>query len=163
MVLILFSCNSNQNAIKENAEKATTCPPDVECNAEIVLNQTMVLKEDTIGQLYPVFEEKKGTHVIKHSYVRKGLPEIADDGYSETVYFEINDDTKSLDIDDKDLIGHKLIVQKACFCPGAGYELITDGSLRLESTKKSYHISVSYNSDKELKLKELNFTVQLKS
>jgi len=162
LILIAFSCNTSQNSVKENAEKTTACPPDVECTAEILFDQTMVLKEDTIGQLYFQFEEKEGSHIVKHAYIKKDRPEIADDGYSEVVFFEIDDDTKRLDIEGEALKKHNLIVQKGCFCPGAGNELITDGTLKVDRTKKGYAVSISYNSDKQLQLNQLNFTVQRK-
>ena len=117
----------------------------------------MALKTDTTGQLYIQMEDKEGSHVIQHVYNYPGKPELADDGYTEKVYFEIANDTESLNLKDDALKNNKLIVQKACFCSDAGYELITNGSLRLESTRKGYDVNISYNSDKELKFYELNF------
>jgi len=159
LLLLLFACNSTQNAMDGNAEKSTKCPPEVECSAELLSNKTMVLKEDTIGQLYIQLEDKQGSHVIKHAYIKESRPGLADDGYSEIVYFEITDETTSLDIGGEQLKQHKLIVQKGCFCPDAGNELVSDGNIKLKQTKKGYDISISINTERQLRLKELNFTV----
>ena len=143
-----------------NASTSSNCPPDVECSAEILMNKTMVLKEDTIGQLYIQLEDKEGTHVIKHAYIKKSRPGIADDGYSEIVYFEIDNQTKRLNLQGKELKKHKLIVQKGCFCTDAGYELITDGQLNVKVSKSNYDVSVSYNSEKTLKLYNVDFSIK---
>lgn len=119
----------------------------------------MVLKEDTIGQLYIRLVNKEGTHVIKHSYIKESQPGLADDGYAEIVYFEIEDGTKSLDIEGKELKDHKLIVEKACFCPDAGSEIITEGHLKMTKSKTGYNVEIDYTSSRVLKLNALAFSV----
>jgi hypothetical protein len=159
LILLFLSCNSTQNTMDNSSEQAPKCPADVECYAELISNKTLVLKEDTIGKLYVNLIDKEGTHVVKYYYVKKSQPEIADSGYAEVVFFEIDDEETSMELKANDLKQAKLIVQKSCFCPEAGYEMITNGHLIVNKSNKTYDISLTFSSSKELKLNALNFSV----
>jgi hypothetical protein len=156
--VLLLSCNASKNNLDTNKKKMTDCPDDVDCFVEVLDNKTMALFEDTTGALYIKMEDKEGSRVVKHVYRYEGSPMIADDGYEEVVYFELDATTEKLEVKDKSLSNHKLIVQKSCFCTDAGYETIQEGKLVYSKTKTGFDVKISYNSTKKLKLYDLEFS-----
>jgi len=54
--------------------------------------------------------------VFKYTYVAPDEEQIADDEYSEYIYFEIDSDLDSFFIENDALKDTKLILTKSCFC-----------------------------------------------
>ena len=159
ITIALISCSANQSKSQPNAQRSIKCPENVNCYVEVKKDTSLLIKKDGTGQVYIQFAEKKGVNTISHIYDYAGKPELADDGYTEKVYFELEAGTKNLNLVDEELDSSKLIIEKGCFCRDAGYELITNGKLSLSETKTGYHVEVSYTTDKNMKLNSLYFDI----
>ncbi len=125
------------------------CPEDGTCTWSIQGDTNLVMKEDTIGALYPVFEKEEGTHTIKFSYERAKKEGLADSGYKELVYFRIPWDTKSLTLKDEALQEVGLTYGRLCFCRGAtGYQPVNKGTLTLTKAENGYHVILTFENGK---------------
>ena len=156
--LIFFSCKSLEE-LKEEPQ----CPKGYECNAEVIANKTLLILEDSIKKIYPKLEDSDDFHVVKYTFKYEGQPEIADDTYVETIYFQIPQDAKNLTLSGKGLAKVKLMAQKSCFCPDAGYELIKNGNLNVEKHKNSFRIKLKYDSERNMRVNSLQTTVEIKA
>ena len=159
IVLICFLCLSCKSIKFEETPK---CPKNYICNTELLSHKSIKLSDDSIGKIYPKFEDDKNFHVIKYTYQYKGQPQIADDTYLEAIYFQIPQDTKNLKLSNKQLSEAKLIAQKSCFCRDAGYELVKIGHLNIEKQKDTYYIDIQYESSRNMEVNNLQTTVKLK-
>lgn len=153
-LLSVMSCKTTKPL-----EQKPECPKGYECKSELMADKSIDILEDTIGKLYPRFEDSDEYNVFKYTYKYEGRPEIADDTHFEAVYIQIPKDTKSFNIKDKELSTMKVLVQKSCFCKEAGYELIQNGNLKIEKLKNSYNVQLEFVSDREMKLNKLQTNV----
>ncbi len=154
-LIVVLSCKT-----LKPLEQKPECPKGFECKSEIMNNKSITILDDSIGKLYPKFENSEDYNVFKYTYIYEGRPEIADDSYEEAIYFQIPKDSKSLNIKDKELSEVKMLVQKSCFCRDAGYELVSNGNLKLEKLKNSYNIQLEFVSKRNLKVKNLETNVK---
>jgi hypothetical protein len=152
----MFSCNS-----LKNLEESPDCPEGYECATEIMKNQSISIMDDSIGKQYLKFEDNDRYHTIKYSYSYKGRPEIADDSYSEEIYFQVPVGTTELKIENKGLADLKLTQAKHCFCPDGGYEVIDQGKFELLKDNNTYYISLELQTEKDVKVKSLQTKVSL--
>jgi len=125
---VLLACQS-QKSLNTQYEKretlSTFCPEDGNCTFEVLTNSSLNLQTDGIGQLYP--EVKKGNKtVLKFEYKRSVDPRIADGGYTEIVYAEIDPKTENLSLSDEQLTSANVVFGRLCYCKGqAGYFELT--------------------------------------
>ncbi len=156
MTLFLMSCQT-----LKNFEASPECPEDYDCNVEMISNSFITILEDSIGKKYIKIKENDAYHVIKYSYSYKGRPEIADDGYHEEIYFQIPVDQNEIMLNDKNLSDANLIVAKHCFCPDAGFEVVSDGKLEVTKTKNTYVVDLNFSTEKNMKVNHLKTKVNL--
>ncbi|RRO25625.1 hypothetical protein [Flavobacteriaceae bacterium 14752] len=156
VLLSLMSCKSTKTI-----EAKPECPKGYECDTEILKNQSIKLKEDSIGKTYMNTIPDDDYHIIKYTYKYSGQPDIADDTYVETFYFQISKDTKNLSLGGKELSNAKVLAQKSCFCRDAGYELIKQGHLDIQKQKESYYLKFNYEPDRNMKVKTIETQVKL--
>jgi len=156
VLIFVVSCKS-----LESIEEKPACPKGYECYTEILKNQSIKLLEDSIGKIYINTIENDAYHIIKYTYKNPGKPEIADDTYIETFYFEFPKDIKNLALKDKQLSKAKVLAQKSCFCPDAGFELINQGQLDIEKHKTTYQLKFEFKSKKTLRVKSIETQVNL--
>ncbi len=169
LIIILFAnaCkttkeNSDTNSIEEHNVVMEECPEKGECTLKVMKNSSLTIKEDTIGQIYPVIE--KGDYlVVEYTFLIKGPEGTADGNYSETLHFEIPNATKQLNLKDATLQDVDLLFGKHCFCKGeAGYYKVKKGELKLSKTSKELSIEVTYIVyETTQKTKQLSKTIQL--
>jgi hypothetical protein len=138
--LAFYSCQSQ----KQIAQSLTTsynledyCPQDGSCSFEILHQRSLTMKTDGIGALYPVIE-KGNRSVLKFEYKRNQDPNLADDGYKEVIYAEIDSKLKTLKLEDQSLSKAKVYFGRLCFCRGqSGYFPVKQGELIIEEQKDS--------------------------
>lgn len=135
---VLLACQS-QKGLNAEDEKggtlSTFCPEDGNCTFEVLTNSSLSLLTDGIGQLYP--QVKKGNKtVLKFEYKRTVDPRIADGGYTEIVYAEIDPKTEELSLSDEQLSSANVVFGRLCFCKGqTGYFQIDQGTLVISTAK----------------------------
>lgn len=153
--LVMMTCKG-----VSNLEEKPDCPEGYECYAEVLVDKTINLLEDTIGKTYIRLENDKNFNVIKYTYYYEGDPQISDDTYQENIYFQISKTKPNLELTDEELSEVKLIIQKSCFCRDAGYELIKDGNLKINRQNNTYNIQLSLQSKKQMKISGFETSIQ---
>ncbi len=173
LIVILFSLNACKTT-KDNQEvsdvKSTedssvimeNCPENGECTLKVMKNSSLTIKEDTIGQWYPVIEKGEGM-VIEFTFLKKGPEGTVDGDYSETLHFIIPNNTKQLNLKDTSLQDVDLLFGKHCFCKGdAGYYKVKKGDLHILKTSKELTIDITYIIDETTQeTKQLTQTIKL--
>ncbi len=156
VLLSVMSCKSTKTI-----EAKPECPKAYECDTEILKNQSIKLKEDSIGKTYMNTTPDDDYHIIKYTYKYPGQPDIADDTYVETFYFQVPRDAKNISLSGKELSTAKVLVQKSCFCRDAGYELIQQGQLDIQKQKESYYLKFNYEPNRNMKVKSIEAKIEL--
>ena len=173
LIVILFSLNACKTTkdnnkvldVKSTGDSSIVidkCPENAECTLKVIKNSSLTIKEDTIGQLYPVIE-KGDDIVIEYTFLKKGPEGTLDGDYSETLHFIIPDNTKQLNLKDVNLQDVDLLFGKHCFCKGeAGYYRVKKGELHILKTSKELTIDITYIVDETTQeTKQLTQTIKL--
>jgi hypothetical protein len=153
LMLCLTACKTQEKTSTTKGQQGTTitnCPEGGNCSFEILKNKTLEVKTDGIGAKYPQLREGQKT-VLKLEYKKKSNPELADDGYREIIYAEIDSATTTLELKDNDLQQAKVLFGRLCFCRGqTGYYSAKKGSFNITTDKNG---STTYNFN--LKISEV--------
>lgn len=156
LFLSVFSCKSI-----DNIEEQPKCPIGYECYAEVLKNKSISILKDSIGKIYIEFNEDNSHNVIKYTYKYPGKPNIADDTYIETFYFQVPKEARNISSVDKELMNAKVLVQKSCFCPDAGYELVQKGQLNIKKQKETYYIKFEYDPNRNMQVNLIETEVKI--
>jgi len=128
-------------------ERPTTCPEDGQCSWTLMANKTLLLKEDSIGALYPKFEASKTLHVLKFEYIKDTDSKLADGSYKELIFIEIPSTMTSLKLQDETLQQAKVTYGRLCFCRGSsGYFPVKKGRLTVSKSGQNYQVSLSFEN-----------------
>lgn len=152
LLLVVNSCGSKKVTVSEKekemivlAEGVTYNEKEVSVNASN--NSILTIKDDTIGEIYPVIESGKNI-VIDFKYEKKAPEGIADGDYSETLHFEIPKNTTVLNLNDASLNDVKLLFGKHCFCRGeAGYYKVKKGNMKIVKTDNEIFFDITFSVD----------------
>lgn len=153
LFLILLSCFgcSSQTKVNPSLDVVSTqdsCPTDGICKVEAINNKRLVIKYDSLGDLYYELEESKTTTVIKYAYNRKSDNDLADGTYREELLFEINSNTMNLDLSGKELQETKMLFGRFCYCKGqTGYYKIENGTLKMDKQKDKVALAIQFQQD----------------
>lgn len=156
IVFSLISCKST-NYVEEQPK----CPKGYECYGEILQDQSIKILRDNIDKIYIQVNKNESYNLIKYTYKYSGQPNIADDSYSETFYFQVSKGENKISLTDKELLKTKALVQKSCFCPDAGYERIQQGQLEIKKQKNNYYIKFKYQPKRNMNVRTIETTVGL--
>ncbi|RMA57180.1 hypothetical protein [Ulvibacter antarcticus] len=169
-ILAANACNSTKGTkeVSEvNSEEKMemikdNCPEAGDCTLKVMKNKNMILKEDTTGMLYPVFEDGENM-VVEFTYSEKGPEGTADGNYSETIHFEVPNSAESLKLANSSLQTVSLLYGKQCFCRGeAGFYKVKKGSFSLSKTGKQLNFEVNFKIDEtSQKVTSIKRTVSL--
>lgn len=137
---LFFSCQSQKQTTQtppSTYKLDDYCPKDGSCTFEVLNQKSLEMKSDGTGALYPVIKKGNQT-VLKFEYNRNQDPNLADDGYKEVVYAEINSKLKNLKLKDQTLSLAKVYFGRLCFCRGtSGYFPVKQGELMIEEQNDS--------------------------
>jgi len=163
--VLTFGCANSKKAVEEPMkEKETTsiCPEEGVCTSKIFKNQQLHIQVDETGALYYRLIENKNTSVISYKYKKHTDSTLVDNHYSETLLFEIDNNTKELDLRDKNLQNVKMLFDKQCFCRGqAGVYKITSGQLVFTKENELNTIQLAFEIQNiDQKLKKIQFYVK---
>ena len=152
-VLFLFnSCGNNKTVVSTNNKEVIILADGIEekdgdVSVDIFNNSTLNLKDDTIGAIYPVIASGNNL-VVEFIYEEKAPEGTADGDYSETLHFEIPQNTTVLNLMDEELNNVKLLYGKQCFCRGeAGYYEVKKGKIKIVKTESDIYFDISFNID----------------
>lgn len=152
-VLFLFSSCGNNKTIVSKKDKEVVILTDGtddkkgDVSVDMSNNSTLNVKDDTIGAIYPVIESGDNL-VVEFKYEEKAPEGIADGDYSETLHFEIPNNTTELNLTDDELSNVKLLYGKHCFCKGeAGYYKVKKGKMKVVKTESDLYFDISFNID----------------
>ncbi|RBA29067.1 hypothetical protein [Flavobacterium tibetense] len=159
-----FGCANYNNASKEpmKEEAKSICPEDGVCTPKIFRNQQLQIEVDETGALYYRLTENKNTSVISYEYKKHTDSTLVDNHYSETILFEIENNSKELNLKDENLQNVKMLFDKQCFCRGqAGVYKITSGQLVFTKENELNTIQLSFEiQNTDQKLKTIRFSVK---
>ena len=151
--LFLFnSCGNNKKVVLTTHKEVIILADGLEekdgdVSVVISNHSNLNLKDDTIGAIYPVIAS--GTNIVVSFKYEEKSPEGTSDGdYSETLYFEIPQNTTVLNLMDEELNNVKLLYGKQCFCRGeAGYYEVKKGKIKIVKTESELYFDISFNID----------------
>lgn len=145
-----ISCKTTKEKDLKTGLKLNTsnCPSNGVCTFEVLKNQSLEIKKDAIGALYPSLIEGD-THILKFEYKRNEIANTQDGHYSELIYVEIPQTIENIEVSNNDLAKHKILFARLCFCRGqTGYYKITQGNLKLkEIGKGEYNLQLDFKTD----------------
>jgi hypothetical protein len=159
-----FGCANYNKASKElmKEEAKSICPEDGVCTPKIFRNQQLQIQVDETGALYYRLTENKNTSVISYEYKKHTDSTLVDNHYSETILFEIENNSKELNLKDENLQNVKMLFDKQCFCRGqAGVYKITSGQLVFTKENELNTIQLSFEiQNTDQKLKTIQFSIK---
>lgn len=160
-----FGCANSKKVNKEPMKETVTasiCPEEGVCTPKIFKNQQLQIHVDETGALYYRLTENKNTSVISYEYKKHTDSTLVDNHYSETLLFEIDNNSKELNLKDKNLQNVKMLFEKQCFCRGqAGVYKIEKGHLVFTKEKEVNTIQLSFEIQNiDQKLKTIQFSVK---
>lgn len=120
--LFLISCSSSDDDV-ENPENTDYI---VYQNASLVINET---ENGTFMEV-----EDGDKLVFEYKYSTEGQPEIADDEFTEVVYFELDHNTGDFTLDESDFEATRTYLGRFCFCGNTGFFPVTSGIIEGEKT-----------------------------
>jgi len=119
--IFLISCSKDDDDNPGNLE---------EVNYIVYPNSSLVLNETENGTFIDV--EAGNKLVFEYRYSTEGRPEIADDEFTEVVYFELEPNTENFSINEENFEVTKTFLGKFCFCGRTGYFQVTSGEINGE-------------------------------
>jgi hypothetical protein len=125
---------------EEAGFKPDDCPVHGDCNFRFYPESRIEVTED---ENYTSVEIKEGDYLVFHfQYTRRDNPQIFDDEYSESVYFQVIPDGDTFLITEQELTQASAVFGRFCFCPDGGYHRITRGCIYGKKTSdKTWNIS----------------------
>jgi len=165
IAILTFGCTNSKKAVEEpmkEKETASICPEDGTCTSKIYINQQLHIQVDETGALYYRLTENKNTSVISYEYKKHTDSTLVDNHYSETILLEIDNNSKELDLKDKNLQNVKMLFDKQCFSRGqAGVYKITNGHLVFTKENELNIIQLAFEiQDNSQILKTINFSIK---
>ncbi len=152
--LLFITCKSQQTySDKLLSEKKVinlfeNCPNDGNCSIEIFPDSELEVKQDEFGNSYPVINSGNKL-VIQYLYKKTPIENTADSNYSETIYFEIDNDKINLDLQNEKLQEVKLLYGRLCYCKGTtGYFKVNKGNLQVKMNRENLTINLQFEVKK---------------
>ena len=163
--VLTFGCTISKIAVKEplkEIETTSICPEDGTCTSKIYRNQQLHIQVDETGALYYRLTDNKNTSVISYEYKKHTDSTLVDNHYSETILIEIDNNSKELNLKDKNLQNVKMLFDKQCFCRGqAGVYKITNGHLVFTKENELNTIQLEFEIQNSSQiLKTIDFSVK---
>ncbi|MES2545614.1 MAG: hypothetical protein V4548_12065 [Bacteroidota bacterium] len=147
-LLVLASCGICKSE-KSFSEIQSPCPEDGKCTIEIMTNKKLDIKTDEFGSNYYQLLDSPKTGVVHYKYKRNTKKGLQDGSYIEEVFFEINQEEKSLLLTNADLQKTKMIYGRICYCKGqTGYYKISEGNLKLNRKNHKIEIDLDFKNNK---------------
>lgn len=158
VILLLSILNISCNSTKEVIEKATIlsdCPRDGKCNVELFQNKSLNIKSDPIGSFYYELLDNSKTTVVKYEYIKTVDTLLQDNNYKEELLFEIPNEFREINLENKELESVKMLYGKHCFCRGqAGIYKVKNGKLIVTKTNSNIIFETDFdipNIDQKIK------------
>ena len=150
--LLILSCQTKKKVAESyptSYKLSNYCPKDGTCTFEVLSNKTLEIKSDNTGALYTIVKKGNKT-VLKFEYRKTQDPKLADDGYKELIYAEINTKQDDLQLYDENLNLAKVHFGRLCFCKGeSGYYPVKQGKLIIQRQNDStVNFSLKFKIDK---------------
>lgn len=132
------------------------------CSLEIIPNTALIIKQDEFQNSYIEIEKGEKT-VIKYEFKKNELLNTADSQHSELIYFEIDNDCKSLSLTNEELQTVKMMYGRLCYCKGtSGYFKVIQGNLAYTNKDNELTLNLKFKVGKIPQLiTEINETIKL--
>ena len=152
LITLLTGCKSQLQPFDQVSEKRTfptqNCPENGLCTIDMLPNSQLLLKKDDLGNNYLSIEKGNNT-VFKFVYTKSQIEDIADNFYSEHLYFEIKNADQSLHLKNEALKLVKMTYARFCYCKGqTGYFEVKNGSLDFEHTKNGLNLDAQFTIER---------------
>lgn len=156
--ILLLTCIAFLTACKTEEPKNCICnetefiadpiPNTSEYSLTFQENSAIEIKNNQNFNEVSIIEGNK--LVFEFKYVKDDEPFIADDELTETILFEIDDNSDSFELIDNDLEDASVVFGRFCFCVDAGYHLISNGCIngqKLADDKWQINMSIVYKAE----------------
>lgn len=147
IILSLTSIALSLAGCKQTGVNPTNCR-EGKCTYTILANQQITI--DTSDSLWQNVDIMTGDQLVfEYEYVQRDNDRIADDEYTERIYFEIDPEIDSFSFRDAELAEVNLVMQPICFCiPTLGTPI--SGTLtgeKLSETAWKVEMDVTFDQD----------------
>lgn len=148
-ILLFTGCKTQRNSTEiqtqgiTQMESKSECPEGGKCTVVVQKNKSLQIKEDGIGALYPEITEGDNI-VVQYTFLRQAPEGIADGNYSESVYFEIPQNSKKVTKENASLSDVKLLFGRHFFSPQSGYFRINQGKLIVDNSGNKIDFDLSF-------------------
>jgi hypothetical protein len=135
---------------------------NAQCSIKIIPNSTLIIKQDEFQSSYIEIEKGEKT-IIKYEFKRNQLPNTVDGHHIEMIYFEVENDTESINLVNEELQSVKMMYGRLCYCKGtSGYFKVSQGSLKFSNKNNEMTIKLKFKVGKIPQLiSEINETIKL--
>lgn len=116
-----------------------SCENADDTNKEII--ESNFYKNARISDVYPYIETGDMV-VFNRYYMKEDLKEVADDEYSEDLYFEVAADIDSFNYHDSELLDLNINWNRYCFCAFADTLILKNGNITGSKNNNIWEISV---------------------
>lgn len=141
LILILQTACSSAKVASLSKIQAADCPEEGVCSIEILKNKSLLIKEDTIGQLYYNLDENNAKTVYVYTYFVAGPENTQDGNLTEKIIFELDNNATEINFKNEDLQKVNMLFSRACFCKGQmGLFKITNGTLQFDAKQKTLFV-----------------------
>ncbi|SDS45406.1 hypothetical protein [Gramella sp. MAR_2010_147] len=147
--VFLISCSKSDDHPRNNPDDA---------NYIVYPDSSLVFTNTENGTFIEVQSGNK--LVFEYRYSTEGRPEIADDEFTEVVYFELDPATENFTINQDSFESTQSYLGKFCFCGRTGYFPITSGEINGEKTGSlQWRVSLDVNAliEAENNIPEMTF------
>ena len=112
---------------EENGFKADRCPSEGACEFKIYANSDLIVHTE---EQWVWMEQIKGEHLVfQYQYTKRDHPQIADDEYSETIWFKVKPNGNTFFLKTNELEDAAVLFNRACFCIDGGLHKIKTGCI----------------------------------
>lgn len=154
LLLIITSCNSKKIDLKDKNQNNANdtlignCPPQGNCNIEILKNKSLSINTLNNQLLYELIDNQETT-VIHYQYSRNMDEAAYDGGYREEMIFEIESKSSNIELADLQLQKTKMLFGRYCHCrENTGLFTVENGKLSLRKNKDAISFTLNFTTQK---------------
>lgn len=141
---ILMNCKSTMNETNSNnqAKVKSNCPEEGVCNLTIHKNKSLDIKKDEFNKIYYQLSDNENVTTYIYDYQKKIDITLEDASYKEEIIFELQNNEKSLILNNEKLKSIQLLIGRHLFerSQNVGYFEVTKGSFTLKDQKITLNI-----------------------
>jgi len=130
------------------------------CTYSFTADKAIEITEDSTSQSSFIDIVSGDKLVFQYQYTANDDPRIADDEYTENIYFEIDPSLDRFSFTDSELADANLVIQPICFCPPTVHQLIVGTLSGERKNDGSWEITLDIKYDNYNTPQSISFTAR---